>query len=894
MEPTCRGESWLPVTSLGSWAKASEGSHDPRTEQARNLAYKSAEEQLRLWRGGSMGKKRKQDPGRDDSSSSDAKRCRFCHCQNGETSRPNDGMPPREGLVDIVRAVIELKEVMQVKLSTEEKFKSKIKKLKEKRKKDKKQHEEDLRVLKADLRKLKKNQKELKFQIQEMRKEECVEVNHYKASPSQRIVQTEDGGGHIKVVMYDGDDPIASDHDLASVELELVLIEGAFDKNRDSWSKEEFKESIIQPQKTTGLTSLVKNGTFDLSDGKRDYKGAIIMDNSKKKEVKLGVRIAGHTKIRVLEGVSNPFKVQEGKTESCPDGQHSLPPPVIQGVLEKTDDNRPAIVPLMVEENGHELNGNGQQPCQQITQIPCLQTSTHSMQHDPGYCGQDQYTCFLDSSPQFACPDLYAPLNEFCQWTSAPNEWRLPSQSVEEVFVEDVPNLYVRTQIQETCESYKIGQVLLQWDKPHVELKEQWNFLDQLMPLYSTQAVLYRESFPSTSLMEKAHKLMGSISSGDSVMKIITSLPSRTTQTPQRRGVLIRPIEPYDSDDEPPVKKQRNAKYQLRFVNRVCNDYYTREQIKSEDGNLLKVALYDENNLLVTSGPLSLASVEIVLLHGDFNAEGQDCWTPEEFTAFLVHPKSVQEPPALGGDRVLTLTDGEADLGNVYFQISSFHARTEKFKMGVEIKNVREVSVQEGITRPFHVRVRQGEESSRHRITSLEALLRVKIELPKQVECDARESTGGSSAMDDQSLQVRSILGASSKLEDHDNMVWMASDQSSASPLRDSVFPLDIFWSTFSDQPPERMRRELQLLSTEKNKDADYSTAMDQPPERFTRKRRELQLLSTEKNKDADYSTAMDGGVRTDPDSAAVPGGVWPSDPDSAAMHSVWPGCPPP
>ncbi|XP_037416285.1 uncharacterized protein LOC119278985 [Triticum dicoccoides] len=532
-----------------------------------------------------MGKKRKQDPGRDDSSSSDAKRCRFCHCQNGETSRPNDGMPPREGLVDIVRAVIELKEVMQVKLSTEEKFKSKIKKLKEKRKKDKKQHEEDLRVLKADLRKLKKNQKELKFQIQEMRKEECVEVNHYKASPSQRsklsqstrfrlaiensvkstiyknrIVQTEDGGGHIKVVMYDGDDPIASDHDLASVEVELVLIEGAFDKNRDSWSKEEFKESIIQPQKTTGLTSLVKNGTFDLSDGKRDYKGAIIMDNSKKKEVKLGVRIAGHTKIRVLEGVSNPFKVQEGKTEkSGPNKKGNKPsPPVRAGNLVQPtstkathhDDNRPAIVPLMVEENGHELNGNGQQPCQQITQIPCLQTSTHSMQHDqnynlsstsmqnpllaadPGYCGQDQYTCFLDSSPQFACPDLYAPLSEFCQWTSAPNEWRLPSQSVEEVFVEDVPNLYVRTQIQETCESYKIGQVLLQWDKPHVELKEQWNFLDQLMPLYSTQAVFYRESFPSTSLMEKAHKLMGSISSGDSVMKIITSLPSRTTQTP--------------------------------------------------------------------------------------------------------------------------------------------------------------------------------------------------------------------------------------------------------------------------------------------------------------------------------------------------------------------------
>ena len=140
----------------------------------------------------------------------------------------------------------------------------------------------------------------------------------------------------------------------------------------------------------------------------------------------------------------------------------------------------------------------------------------------------------------------------------------------------------------------------------------------------------------------------------------------------------------------------------------MSNEYFPRAIIKSEDGNLLKIALYDENNLGVTSGPLSAASVEIVLLHGDFNAEGQDYWTSEEFSACLVHSQSLEEPPALGGDRVLALTDGEAALGNVSFQISSFHARTRKFKMGVEIKNVRDESVQEGITSPFFVRVRQG------------------------------------------------------------------------------------------------------------------------------------------------------------------------------------------
>ncbi|KAI5001396.1 hypothetical protein ZWY2020_026046 [Hordeum vulgare] len=705
-----------------------------------------------------MGKKRKQDQWRDDSGSSDVKRRRSCHCENGETSRTDDGMSPREGLSDIIRAVIELKDVMQLQLRMEDKFNKQIRKLKEKRKKDQKKHKEDLRVLKE----------ELESKIQDMQKEECAEVNHYKASPSQRsqlnqsiryrlviensvnktiykkqTVETEDGGGHIKVVMYDGGNRIASQHHLASVRVELVVIEGGFDEKRDSWSKEEFEESIIKPRRTTTLTSLVKNGTFNLIGGSCDHEGAIIMDNSQQREVKLGIRTTVPTETRVLEGVSNSFKVQEGKTKKpapnktgkkpsppvptdaphhgkgqgnfffskrvTPDEQHDPPPSLIQGVMEK---------------EGQALNGNSQQSSQQTpTPILWQPTSTHSMQHGQGCspeppsmpnplqvagyyphlpaCRQEQCTNLPSASSQVAFPDLsgYGLLDG--QWNSMPGG---------EIFVEDVNHSNVQLPLEEyyVDASFICNQVLLQWDKSHVELKEHWNFLDQFRPLYSTQSRFYRESFPGTSLMDKAHKLLASISSGDSVLKMNTSVTSQATQTPQRRGVLVRPIERYDSDDGPPVKKQRSAMYQLRFVNRVCSDYYTREQIKSEDGSPLKVALYDENNLVVTSGPLSSASVEVVLLHGNFDA-GQDYWTSKEFIDCLVHPQSVNGPPALGGDRVLALTDGEADLGNVSFQSSSFHAKTGKFVMGVQIKNVREDSVQEGITSPFLVRVRLGE-----------------------------------------------------------------------------------------------------------------------------------------------------------------------------------------
>nr|CDM87118.1 unnamed protein product [Triticum aestivum] len=499
-------------------------------------------------------------------------------------------------------------------------------------------------------------------------------------------VETEDGGGHIKVGMYDGANPIPSDHPLASVRVDLVLVEGSFNEpKQDFWSKEEFDESIIKPRK--GIKRLVENSTFNLIDGSCDHEGVSIMDNSQQREVKLGVRLAVHTGVRVLEGVSNPFKVQEGKTKSLgpvslyflfpkrvsPDEQHGLPPPIIQGPFQKADDN--------------------------------------SSQSPPGYCpplppcGQDQCTSLPNAIPQVTFPNLsgYGLLDG--QWNTNPGG---------EMIIEHENRSNVQLPVEEYYldASFRCNQVLIQWDEPHVELKKHRTFLDQLMPLYSTQSRFNRESLPGMRVMDKADKLLASISYGDSVWKMVTSITSRSTQTPQRRGVLIRLIKPYDSDDGPPVKKQRNARYQLRFVNRVCNDYYTREQIKSEDGNLLKVALYDENNLVVTSGPLSSASVEIVLLHGDFNDEGRDYWTSEEFSACLVHPQSVEEPTALGGDRVLTLAEGGADLGNVNFHTSSSHARTGKFKMGVKITNLREESVQEGITSPFLVRVRQGKGTS--------------------------------------------------------------------------------------------------------------------------------------------------------------------------------------
>ena len=150
-------------------------------------------------------------------------------------------------------------------------------------------------------------------------------------------------------------------------------------------------------------------------------------------------------------------------------------------------------------------------------------------------------------------------------------------------------------------------------------------------------------------------------------------------------------------------------KYRLRFVNKVCETYYTREQIKAHDGNQLKVALFDENNTRITSGPLSSASVEVVALHGDLSVDGdQDYWTWDEFSRGIVCPRPGKEGSVLGGDLILVLDDGEACLADAFFQVTSFVARTGKFKMGVKMlaSGPQDERIQEGISEAFWVKDR--------------------------------------------------------------------------------------------------------------------------------------------------------------------------------------------
>ena len=185
--------------------------------------------------------------------------------------------------------------------------------------------------------------------------------------------------------------------------------------------------------------------------------------------------------------------------------------------------------------------------------------------------------------------------------------------------------------------------VQLVWDRPNVgPIKRDWNLLDQLMrlPKFSNCGGL-----PTKRLMQEymqEHLVYSRIIMSKEVM-----------QARRNTGVIIEPLEPDDSDDEcvpqfvfsfielsklynnkqsahacvctyfiflsktilitfihlsniffrRQLKRKMCSKYQLRFVNKVCEGYHIMDPIKADDGNLLKVALFDGNRK-ITNGPL--------------------------------------------------------------------------------------------------------------------------------------------------------------------------------------------------------------------------------------------------------------------------------------------------
>ncbi|KAI3759366.1 hypothetical protein L6452_07128 [Arctium lappa] len=154
---------------------------------------------------------------------------------------------------------------------------------------------------------------------------------------------------------------------------------------------------------------------------------------------------------------------------------------------------------------------------------------------------------------------------------------------------------------------------------------------------------------------------------------------------------------------------------QLQFLSSLSLPVFTGTRIEGGDCNTLKVALIDASTgKTVSSGIESSATVEIVVLEGDFDSNEGDNWTLEEFNNNIVRERQGKKP-LLTGNALLNLKEGFGLVGDLSFSDNSSWTRSRKFRLGARVlDNCDGDRVREAKSESFVVRDHRGELYKKH------------------------------------------------------------------------------------------------------------------------------------------------------------------------------------
>jgi len=109
-----------------------------------------------------------------------------------------------------------------------------------------------------------------------------------------------------------------------------------------------------------------------------------------------------------------------------------------------------------------------------------------------------------------------------------------------------------------------------------------------------------------------------------------------------------------------------NTNIRLLFQNGLKLPIYTDENITSENNAAIKLAMFQGDNV-VTSGALSGAKVEILVLRCEFSNKCRDNWTEDDFDKHIMQGRDGQDL-VLGTE---WLTNGEVELSQIRFKEGS-------------------------------------------------------------------------------------------------------------------------------------------------------------------------------------------------------------------------------
>ncbi|CAO2836620.1 unnamed protein product [Amaranthus hypochondriacus] len=161
---------------------------------------------------------------------------------------------------------------------------------------------------------------------------------------------------------------------------------------------------------------------------------------------------------------------------------------------------------------------------------------------------------------------------------------------------------------------------------------------------------------------------------------------------------------------------------QLIFANKLPSILFTNSKVEDEDHDPLKIQLVDAvSQCVIDHGSLSGIKIEIVVLNGDFVADGREDWSENEFNDNIVREREGKRP-LLVGDLSFVLVGGVGYIQNITFTDNSSWLRSRKFRLGVRVVSRASLGtgIREAVSEAFMVLDHRGESYQKHHTPSLD------------------------------------------------------------------------------------------------------------------------------------------------------------------------------
>ncbi|KAE8653350.1 calmodulin-binding protein 60 C isoform X2 [Cucumis sativus] len=160
-----------------------------------------------------------------------------------------------------------------------------------------------------------------------------------------------------------------------------------------------------------------------------------------------------------------------------------------------------------------------------------------------------------------------------------------------------------------------------------------------------------------------------------------------------------------------------NENLRLRFRSKIPSIVYTANNIEAKNGEELGVELFDVVNdrIIDVTHPLSSASIEVVVLDGEFN-DGEAI-TQSDFNRSIVPQRLGERLLLIGDDKSFRLENGVYSITNLSFTTNSSRSRTKKICLGLRVKHDsinNYPTVGYAVSNPFRVKDHRGQPNKKH------------------------------------------------------------------------------------------------------------------------------------------------------------------------------------